>query len=114
MSFFSLKQILNSASGLGEGILSRVQRDRVHGFLEEEDVRFSSRNVCLEVAKNFLIPGLQFGFLRLELLAKNELGISFNREVPNSCHHVFEGGVIYPHLLKLEGNVSNSYRRASR
>ncbi|KAJ8622299.1 hypothetical protein MRB53_030828 [Persea americana] len=68
--------------------------------------------VSLEVAKNFLNPGLQSGFEKLELLVKDELGITFNMDVPHRSHQIFEGAVTNPHFLKLEGNVSCSYGRA--
>ncbi|KAJ8622305.1 hypothetical protein MRB53_030834 [Persea americana] len=90
------------------------------------DIVFSSRDVSLEVAKNFLNPGgvslevaknflnpgLQSGFEKLELLVKDELGITFNMDVPHRSHQIFEGAVTNPHFLKLEGNVSCSYGRA--
>ncbi|KAJ8649608.1 hypothetical protein MRB53_002631 [Persea americana] len=59
---------------------------------KEYDVRFGSRDVHLEVAKNFLIPGLQSGFKGLELLVENELGVSFDEEVPNNCHQTIREG----------------------
>lgn len=67
-----------------------------------EDVGFISRDIDLEVSKNFLIPGLQSVFKGPELLIKNELRVTFNSDVPSRIHQVFEGGVTYPHFLKLK------------